>query len=84
MSSPEGDELRREQSELRLLSDDIREFLDKPVGIAADQNWKGPNAENVRGELRLYKGKLQTMASSLDAEAGRRGRDAETADKKPR
>ncbi|MEU7603089.1 hypothetical protein AB0B78_06275 [Streptomyces sp. NPDC040724] len=67
-----------EAADLRKLADDIRALLNEPIEIAADRNakageqWQGPNAEHVRGELSVRKTRLGTMAGELDKEAGNR------------
>jgi hypothetical protein len=85
--SAQGDKLRGEKTRLHQLSTDARALLDSTTEIAEDRKaedkrWSGPQAERVRGELKLWKGKLGTMADRLDAEGGQRGRDADTADSK--
>ncbi|WP_433892034.1 hypothetical protein [Streptomyces sp. CA-111067] len=83
----QGDKLRGEKTRLHQLSTDTRALLDSTTEIAADrkagdQSWSGPQAERVRGELKVWKGKLATIADQLDAEGGQRGRDADAADSK--
>ena len=61
---------------LRKLADDVRKLLDDPIGIAADKHakaderWEGPTATRIRGELGTRKGKLETMATNIETEAG--------------
>ncbi|MFD9307491.1 hypothetical protein ACFWCB_33265 [Streptomyces sp. NPDC060048] len=63
---------------MRKLADDLRALLNEPIEIAADRNakadeqWQGPTATHVRGELALRKTRLGTMADELDKEAGNR------------
>lgn len=89
MGSEKGDTLRGEQSSLTALAETVRTLLDQPVEIAADRHlppesrWRGPNAEKVRGDLGTRQRTLHTMADTLTAEAGSRGRDATAADRKP-
>ncbi|MEV7525051.1 hypothetical protein [Streptomyces sp. NPDC091371] len=60
------------------MADDIRALLNEPIEIAADRNakrdeqWQGPTANSVRGELAVHKTRLGTMASELDKEAANR------------
>ncbi|MFG2999293.1 hypothetical protein [Streptomyces sp. NPDC048340] len=64
--------------DLRKLAADIRVLLDEPIEIAADRNakpdeqWQGPTATHVRGELSTRKARLGTMATDLEKEAGNR------------
>ncbi|MGW5847054.1 hypothetical protein ACWFQ8_03640 [Streptomyces sp. NPDC055254] len=67
-----------EAADLRKLADDLRTLLNEPIEIAADRNaktneqWQGPTATHVRGELATRKTRLETMATELDKEAGNR------------
>lgn len=84
--SAEGDRLRTEQSGLTQLAKDVRSLLDSTIAVAEDRaagdnRWAGPQADRVRGELSVWKGKAHTMADTLDTEAGQRGKDATKADK---
>jgi len=86
--SAQGDKLRGEKGGLRQLATDTRTLLDSTTETAedrkaGDQRWSGPQAERIRGELRVWKGKLGTMADQLDSEGDRRGRDADLADAEP-
>lgn len=62
-------------ADLRKLADDLRALLVEPIEIAADRHakrdeqWQGPTAERVRGELAARKTRLGTMAGELDKEA---------------
>lgn len=85
--SAQGDKLRGEKARLHQLSTDTRALLDSTTEIAEDRKagekrWSGPQAERVRGELKVWKSKLGTMADQLDTEGVQRGRDADTADNK--
>lgn len=65
-------------ADLRKLADDLRALLNEPIEIAADRNakrdeqWQGPTAQHVRGELAIRKTRLGTMAGELDKEAANR------------
>ncbi|MFG1807185.1 hypothetical protein [Streptomyces sp. NPDC049040] len=83
--SAKGDKLRTEQSGLTQLAKDVRGLLDSTIAVAEDRaagdnRWSGPQAERIRGELSVWKGKAHTMADQLDTEATQRGKDATTAD----
>ncbi|MGW0361890.1 hypothetical protein [Streptomyces sp. NPDC002990] len=64
-------------ADLRKLADDLRALLNEPIEIAADRHakageqWQGPNATHVRGELATRKTRLGTMAGELDKEAAK-------------
>ncbi|WP_327695387.1 hypothetical protein [Streptomyces sp. NBC_00459] len=72
-----------EAGKIRQLAADVRKLLDDPVEIAADsqakqdERWQGPTAERVRGELKIRKGKLGSMADSLEKSATQRGKESE-------
>jgi hypothetical protein len=83
--SAKGDKLRAEQRSLTQLGADVRALLDATITVAADGQagdgrWSGPQADRVRGELSVWKGKVHTMADQLDTEAAQRGKNATTAD----
>lgn len=83
--SAKGDKLRTEQSGLTQVAKDVRGLLDSTITVAEDRTagdnrWSGPQAERVRGELSVWKGKMHTMADQLDTEATQRGKDAAKAD----
>ena len=83
-----GDRLRTEQSGLTRLAADVRSLLDAAATLAEDRaaggnRWSGPQADRVRGELSVWKGRAHTMADTLDTEAAQRGKDAAKADKAP-
>jgi hypothetical protein len=58
---------------LRALAKDFRELLDEPRGIAngeqARASWQGPNATDVRGQLRVWRSRLDIMADAIEQEA---------------
>ncbi|MFD9001865.1 hypothetical protein ACFV0T_12970 [Streptomyces sp. NPDC059582] len=60
---------------IRQLAEDVRKLLDQSIEIAADQQakaderWQGPTAEKVRGELKVRKGRLGSMADDLEGSA---------------
>jgi hypothetical protein len=63
---------RGESKLIRSLAKDVRELLDSSVEVAADrgvpsdQQWTGPNAEHVRGQLQVHKKRLATIAGELE------------------
>ncbi|WUH94374.1 hypothetical protein OG900_32385 [Streptomyces sp. NBC_00433] len=86
--STEGDRLRTEQAGLARLAADVRSLLDATATLAEDRaagdsRWSGPQADRVRGELSVWKGRARTVADTLDTEAAQRGKDAVKADKAP-
>ncbi len=68
----------KDATDLRKLAADVRKLLDGPEKIAADEQappderWQGPTATRVRGEIRTRKTKLDTMATNIEKEAGKR------------
>ncbi|TSB16413.1 hypothetical protein [Streptomyces benahoarensis] len=70
-----------EAESLRALATDVRHLLDETIKIAtrtrseSSSRWRGPYAEEVRGELSVHTRKLSAMADGLNAEAGRRKKD---------
>ena len=73
-----------EAGKIRQLAGEVRKLLDEPIEIAADKNtkpqerWAGPTAEKVRGELKVRKGRLGTMADDLEKSATRRSKEGES------
>jgi hypothetical protein len=61
-----------EHNLIQSLAKDVRELLDSSVEVAADrgvptdQQWAGPNAEHVRGQLQVHKKRLATIAGELE------------------
>ncbi|MFD7873041.1 hypothetical protein ACFV5G_02740 [Streptomyces sp. NPDC059766] len=72
---------KEEAGRIRQLAEDVRKLLDQPIEIAADRHvkaderWQGPTAEKVRGELRVRKGRLGSMADDLEKSAVRRDKE---------
>ena len=72
-----------EAGKIRQLAEDVRNLLNAPIEIAADkqakpdERWQGPTAEKVRGELKVRKGRLSTMADELEKSATRRSKEGE-------
>lgn len=86
--SAKGDRLRTEKSHLHQLAKDVKALLDDTVTVAQDRGagenqWSGPQADRVRGELSVWQGRLDTLGDQLDAEGNQRGRDATAADAEP-
>lgn len=72
---------KEEAGRIRQLAAEIRRLLDNPIEIAADQHakeeerWQGPTADKVRGELKVRKGRLGSMADDLEKLATQRGKE---------
>ncbi|MEV0981285.1 hypothetical protein [Streptomyces sp. NPDC049915] len=74
---------QEEAGKIRQLAEDVRTLLDQPIEIAADrqakpdERWAGPTAEKVRGELKVRKGRLGSMADTLEKSATQRGKEGD-------
>ncbi|MDQ0930253.1 hypothetical protein [Streptomyces turgidiscabies] len=70
-----------EAGKIHQLAEDIRKLIDQPIEIAADaqvkkdERWQGPTAEKVRGELKVRKTRLGSMADDLERAATQRGKE---------
>ncbi|MFJ4436250.1 hypothetical protein [Streptomyces sp. NPDC088923] len=83
MPDPEIANLTKRASQLRGLADEIDALVNRPKTQSTDtmRKWAGPNADKVRGELRTWKTKCESVAESLRAEARRCDKGAADAKK---
>ncbi|MEU6112316.1 hypothetical protein ABZ853_28410 [Streptomyces albidoflavus] len=67
--------MSKKHVELRKLADDVGELLTGTNDIAKDEKpspaeqWQGPTATRIRGELRVHTAKLRVSSASLEKES---------------
>lgn len=71
MPDPELQELTKRAAQLRSLADHIASIVDAPHTYATTtmKKWEGPHAIRIRGELKTWRTKCDTVAEALRDEA---------------